>query len=756
MRWYLAVWLTACLSAPVRAPGQNAGDGVEPKEYGHSSHGSAFDEGPRQRPWPMEGIGSAPFPITTSVPEVQEWFNQGNALLHSFWYYEAERAFRWCLRLDPDCAMAYWGLARSVPYENERFEAFLRKAAERKHLVSEKEQRYIDAWTTSFLANLDRTDPPEPGWNATSPVLAEELEKIIIDYPDDLEAKSLYVLNSLFRDGKYALEAVLQEVLRVAPDHPGAVHYRIHNWDSIELGAFALDSCARYGQVAWQVGHANHMPGHIYTKLGMWHEGAIWLDSATRVEKDYMRRRLVFPFNAWNYSHNRNFLAYAQSMLGMPEAALQGARDMLNAPLDPEFNKDESGYSVFRQGIEALRRTLMRFERWEEVLEPGGIPWRDTPADDVWRSYCESVAHVGLGRLDEAEEEILKLRGFEREVEKNKNSDAEDARQWRGLVRVHPIMWREAEARLRIARGETVEALRLLSEAAEMEYRSREEANDPPDYPRCLYNLLGEVYLDLGSPQLAIGAFERALTVLTNNGFSWSGLARAHHALGHEGEARQAFGRMLHVWSHAEPGIWQNEKARALGIQAEPEDPAPVPERCYATETLMALGPNVWHPYAAPELSTLDGEGNPVTLEQFRGKNVLLVFYLSDQCVHCVEQLQEVKAKAAEFDRRDTVVLAVSSDSPERNASSDLRDLPFLLLSDSEQHENAIRFRSYDEFEDLELHSTLLIDRKGRVRWGRTGGDPFMELDFILGEIDRIEELDRKGQLESGAGFGGR
>jgi hypothetical protein len=82
-------------------------------EPGHSSHGTAFDSGLRQRPWKMEGIGHTHFPITTKVPEVQEWFDQANTLMHSFWFEEAERSYRWCLKLDPDCAMAYWGLART-------------------------------------------------------------------------------------------------------------------------------------------------------------------------------------------------------------------------------------------------------------------------------------------------------------------------------------------------------------------------------------------------------------------------------------------------------------------------------------------------------------------------------------------------------------------------------------------------------------------------------------------------------------------
>ena len=97
--------LSTALLVFIALPKASADDSM-----GHSRHGSAFDTGLRQKPWRMEGIGKAPFPITTKVPEVQEWFDQGNALLHSFWYEEAERSFRWCLKLDPDCAMAYWGL----------------------------------------------------------------------------------------------------------------------------------------------------------------------------------------------------------------------------------------------------------------------------------------------------------------------------------------------------------------------------------------------------------------------------------------------------------------------------------------------------------------------------------------------------------------------------------------------------------------------------------------------------------------------
>src|SRR5437773_8941194 len=119
-------------------------------KQGHSLHGESFDSGPRQKPWPMAGIGEAHFPITTKNPEVQKWFDQGNALLHSFWYYEAERAFRWCLKLEPDNAMAYWGMARAAD-GGDRSAEFIRGAVKRKDRVSDRERLYIEASEAQLL-----------------------------------------------------------------------------------------------------------------------------------------------------------------------------------------------------------------------------------------------------------------------------------------------------------------------------------------------------------------------------------------------------------------------------------------------------------------------------------------------------------------------------------------------------------------------------------------------------------------------------
>src|SRR5690348_15565243 len=182
------VFATICLAAPLAAFHSSAPTVLG--RLGHSQHGEAFDTGPREKPVLLQGIGVAHMPITTKNPEVQRFFDQGNALLHSFWFYEAERAFRWCLKLEPDNAMAYWGLARAAD-GGDRPAEFIREAAKRKEHVSERERLYIEALEAQLL--------PDPLHDKGGDKDSEEhyrgykkiLETICVKFPDDVEARAL-------------------------------------------------------------------------------------------------------------------------------------------------------------------------------------------------------------------------------------------------------------------------------------------------------------------------------------------------------------------------------------------------------------------------------------------------------------------------------------------------------------------------------------------------------------------------------------
>jgi peroxiredoxin len=716
-------------------------------KLGHSAHGAAFNIGPRQRPTRMEGIGTSHFPITCLVPgvqdEVQMWFDQGNTLLHNFWYFEAERSFRWCLKLDPDCAMAWWGLARcsiNPMMDPERGPDFLREAMARAEQVTDRERMYIEAYAQCFLPEFSQEElPPGPaGMFAGFMKLPAELERIIIAYPDDDEAKALFAVTSLFDDTRYGAEAVIRELLQSNPDHPGAHHYRIHLWDG-EDGAMALDSCERYGTLAWASGHANHMPGHVYSGLGMWHEGAIWMDSATRVEQRYMAETMTMPYNNWNYAHNRNYLCFIQEQLGMPSLAIDAARRLIAVPLDPKFNDPAAPFgSVHGQGMEALVRALVKFERWDELLEPGNVPWGASPKDQMVRTHAEIRAHLGRGEIEIARAKRRSMDAAMRTMMAEGMPDAGDLPPGFDPAAELERWLNELDGRIALAEGDVLEGHRLLSAAAAEQHANYRETNDPPLEPGILYTALGEHHLEAGNAGLALACFEESLEVNPNDAFALSGVARAQHAIGNQDAARRAAGRLMHVWSDAERGLRWLDDVRSLGIDAVPIDESPREQRRYARVTLDELGPQRWSPYAAPALEALDSSGKRVTLDEYAGRNVLLVFYLGDECAHCMEQLSAIAKKEDEFDRRGVELLAISSKTVEHNAAAErLGELPFRLLSDVD-HANAQRFQAYDDFENLELHATILIDGAGDIRWVRAGGDPFMDLDFLLGEIDRV------------------
>jgi peroxiredoxin/cytochrome c-type biogenesis protein CcmH/NrfG len=720
--------LLFALAVPVFAF-QDSAPGILEK-LGHSHIGEAFDTGPREKPWVMEGIGVAHFPITAKNPEVQKWFDQGNALLHSFADFDAERSFRWCLKLEPDNAMAYWGLARANLIGaggEKRAQEMIREAVKRKDHVSAREQLYIEAMAAEILPDPLHDKPDANNREERGKRGLKILETLAVKYPDDMEARAMLAFETL-GDNRYGAELIIREILAKEPDHPGAHHYRIHNWDYHEPEQ-ALDSAKRYGEIVTNIGHALHMPGHIFSIVGMWNEAAISMDAATRCEKRYMQERMTFPFNNWNYSHNRNYLSYIQEQLGMADAALFGARQLIDAPLDPQGN-DTAPNSSHSYGIAALARGLVKFERWDDLLKENNIPWRDLFIDKVNKNYFEARAYFGKGDVNKAEKSIEAHGALKSELDKNKNA-----------TEYYQVQALELKARLLLAKGNTLEGLQSMEAAAEREFVLQRQYADPPQYPGALYNTLGEAYLKTTSPVLAAIAFEKALTLTHNDLFALSGLVRAYAAAGEKAKAEDAMARLLFVAADADKGLAIVTRALETGIKATPRDSSPRPQRNYLRTSLEKFGPNKWEPYAAPTLDVKDSASKEITLDQFKGKNVILVFYLGQECAHCMKQLHDIANKKDDWSRLDTVVLAVSSAAPEKNAEAlkAFGNLPVQILSDHD-HVNAHRFHSFDDFEEMELHSTILIDKAGRVYWARNGGEPFGDMTFLVKQLERMNE----------------
>ena len=729
--------------------------------WGRSHHGSHYDEGPRSRPWLMEGIGKTHFPITSSHPEVQQWFDQGHTLLHGFWYFEAERAFRWCLKLDPDCAMAYWGLARCVQGDTTRRDRFFREALKRTDNLTQRERDYLELWEAKYRVKGEGEEREEAIRD-----FVKLFDNLLINYPDDIEARALYWLEMLQttvkpedRDDhpfRFALDSVLQEVLAADPDHVGALHYRVHNWDG-EEGHYALDTCLHLSDVAPRCGHLQHMPGHVLSSIGLWHEAAIAMDAATRVEKEYMQRRMVLPEQNWDYIHNLDYLTYIVEQLGMYEAAAVNCQQLVNGARPTEFSV------LGNLAHWAAVRLLIKYERWDDILNPDCplLQWDDGHATDgLLRAFAEAQAYLGLGALDKAEQKIKEfdLRiavltapvtlpgklsrwfGGKQKEEPTEEESDDDEFLKNQLMKMIAIKQKELQGKLTFARGNHEEGLRLLKEAAELQADSWR--NDPPRDPVFLHNTLGELYLEVGEPEQAVASFEKTLEKVINDGFALSGLVVAHHQLEQTEEAEAAMARLNAVWRDADRDHPWLQRAQATGVKAaaKPNTHKLITERSYQDHVLSRLGNSIWQPPVAPLLKALNAEGEPVTLDDHAGQNVLLIFYLGGQCVHCMEQMAAANALVDELAEMNTVVLAVSKDSVPTIREYQSSDFDVTLLSDPD-FANARRFHSYDDFEEIELHSTLLIDAAGRVHWSQHGGEPFMDFDFLKAEIERLNAL---------------
>ena len=458
----LACLCSSLIATAAAQEGQTAAESAKERHLaGHSRFGAAFDEGPRERPAKMTGIGVTHFPITTSHPEAQMWFDQGHTLIHSFWYYEAERAFRWAAKLDPEAPMPYWGLVRATG--GARARAFMKEASARKAKASPRERAYIEAWELQFADGAQTTEGRRK--------FTKALESIVMKFPDDIEAKAL-LGQEMMGSTRVGTEFLMQQVLAKDPKHPGAHHYRIHNWDD-EDGALALDSCRMYGDIATGIGHALHMPGHIYAGVGMFHESAIALDSATRAEIGYMGRQMVFPYNTWNYAHNRNYLSYAQEQLGLPSEAIRGARELLAVPLDPSLNV-ATRMSPHWQGVSALARALIKFERWDDVLKDGSIPWGDSLRDRLGRRFAEASAHLGKKNLEAATKAVDEHAALKADVDKDSSSM---------LKRQFEVQDLELRGTLAILKGDAIDGITLLTQAAPKELEYRSYYDDPPCVP---------------------------------------------------------------------------------------------------------------------------------------------------------------------------------------------------------------------------------------------------------------------------------
>lgn len=364
---------------------------------GHSLHGEAFDQGPRQAAYLMQGTGNVSFPVTTRDQQVQKFFNQGVGQLHGFWYFEAERSFRQAAALDPDCAMTYWGMAMANVNNSKRAEKFIAEAVTRREKASKREQMWIDAYSAFYKADAKKDKERREA-------LVNALEDIVNAHPDDVEAKAYLVLQIWLNKGtipigsKQAVDALIEQVLAANPMHP-IHHYRIHLWDEPGKANRALKSASLGGQAAPGVAHQWHMPGHTFSKLERYADAAWQQEAASRTDHAYMIRDFVMPDQIHNYAHNHEWLIRDLSHIGRVHYGVELAKNLVEMPRHPKFNVSTKSGSA-QYGRSRLIELLQRFELWEDVValaDTSYLEATDTPREQVRRLRLLAAAHDELG-----------------------------------------------------------------------------------------------------------------------------------------------------------------------------------------------------------------------------------------------------------------------------------------------------------------------------------------------------------------------
>ena len=750
MRSIFPTILLAALAGTVRADEAPPPAKADAKPLpGHSVNGEAFNEGPRQRAVLMSGTGNVHFPVTTKNEEAQKFFEQGVGQLHGFWYFEAERSFRQVAALDGDCAMAFWGMAMANINNEKRAADFMKEAVKRKDKAARREQLWIDGFA-AFYGDAKKDEKER------RTELVNALEGLIYEFPDDLEAKAFLVFqlwddkqHNMPLPSRLAVEALAQQVLAVNPLHPGVNHYLIHLWNAPGADQHALPDAARGGQSGPGIAHLWHMPGHTFSGLHRYAEAAWQQEASARVDHAYMAAARIMPEQIHNYAHNNDWLVKNLDYIGRVHEAVDLAKNLIELPrLAPGR---EQAYAL---GRERLLETLVTFELWDELagleptmyLAPGDDPLREV---EQWRAlglawFSKGDRERGQAKLDALKAALVKARAERSAAGDKAEADAKAAKKPENEITkamadaLHGFTFRIDQTESAIAELRMVRAL-LNGQNDEAKKQLALTKNIPSVRRALIHSALGE---NEPAEKLA----REAADADEGQVHPRAVLAEVLWRMGKKDAALEAFQKLRERSAQLDLDVPAFARLAPLAVELKlPADwrvPFAVPADAGVHPDLAKLGPFRWRPYDAPGWSLPDSQHQPLTLAQFKGKPVLVVFYLGSGCAGCLEQLNVLAPLTKDFVDAGIAVVTVSTDTPEGlegtfAKAKDGKGFPFPIVSDHEL--GTFRaYRAYDDFENMALHGTFLVDGAGLVRWQNISYQPFKDMGWLFGEAKRL------------------
>ena len=510
-------------------------------------------------------FGDVSFSLSCSY-ETREDFNLGISLMHSFENNEAEKAFVKVIDKDPDCTMAYWAIAMSriSPNWGPRREVFddtrqLLKIAESLPKTS-REKDYIDAMGAYYYSNYEKTD------HRTRAVKVEKkMEEIYLKYEDDTEAAIFYALILYIStdpdDKNYTnqLKAgkILESIFPDQPNHPGIAHYIIHNYDNPELAPLALETARIYADIAPASAHAQHMPSHIFTRLGLWDESINTnLNSQSSAQCYAESAGLDWPREPREV-HTLGYLLYAYLQKGDNIRAGD-----LYTYLKTIYKMPSVDFIAYHFAAAPVRIALEN-KQWDMAMNvsvhPSTVQWDLFPWQKSLQSFARVLGAVHTGDLKRAEQELDSLQSFRQEL-----LTMEDQYKANQVM----IQIKAAQAWIYYAKGNNEEAIALMIESADMEDKTLKHAVTPGEVLPAR-ELLGDMLLEMNKPAQALEAYQLDLKLHPNR---FNGIYGAAVAAKNSGEQEMAilyFEELLKLAEGVDSDRVELEEAREFVRQKE-------------------------------------------------------------------------------------------------------------------------------------------------------------------------------------------
>ncbi|HTK73767.1 MAG TPA: hypothetical protein VL371_00830 [Gemmataceae bacterium] len=507
----------------------------------------------------FEGLGSHSRKVTTTSADAQRYFDQGLAFLFAFNHDEAIKSFKHAATIDPDCAMAHWGVSiASGPHYNKtdlpddrakQAWASLQLARAKSKSAPPADQALIAALAARYA------DPAPAERKPLDQAFAKAMRAAWERFPHDGDIGALYAESMMdlrpwemwTTDGKpqpgtEEVVATIESVLTKHPDHPLALHLYIHAVEASPNPGKAERAADRLRQLQPALGHMVHMPSHTYIRRGRWQEAVEANERAIKVDNDYAKAVPGQQFYRMYMAHNHHMLSFAAMMQGQSAMSLAAVRTMIGG-VPPEAAADPKTAAILDGFVTAPMEVMKRFGRWDDILAQPEMP-EVFPIARAMRHELRGVAYAAKGQVAEARQEQKQFREAVKKVPPDATFGHNSA------ADLFAVAEDVLEGEILAREGKLAEAVTALQSAAAKEEKLK--YSEPPAWVVPVKHALGAWLLKANRPAEAEAVYRADLAQWPENGWSLFGLAASLEAQGKKDEAAAVRRKFDAVWKHAD------------------------------------------------------------------------------------------------------------------------------------------------------------------------------------------------------------